>query len=381
MALHTSSSHPSFTFEKLIKYFLKLGSIGFGGPLALVGYMRTDLTEKYAWMKREDFLNGLALSSLCPGPIATQLAIYIGWFYGRILGATLAFFAFTLPAFSMILTLAIAYTHYGDVAWVHAAFYGVSACVISIVIRHAYKLSKMIVAKEYWLWGVFILNIILSLATSLPMYWALLLSGVFVLSIKSFPRSLFLSSIILPTWLNIESLSQNHLLGKVFLYFAWAGTVVFGSGYAIIPFIHEGVVQNYHWLTEQQFLDAIGVGMITPGPMVLSVAFIGYLIAGFKGALAATAGVFLPCYLCVILLAPHFHRIAHHKAIHAFVQGLTISVAGTITGTTLLLGKKAIVDFPTIGIFVVTFCGLFALKKVPEPLWIFLAAGIGILVK
>lgn len=365
----------------LIKYFLYLGSIGFGGPLALTGYMRRDLVEKRKWISHPNFLNGLALASLCPGPLGTQLAVYIGWFYGRILGATAVLIALVLPAFLMILGLAIAYTHYGDVKWARSAFYGISACVIAIVIRHAYQLSKMIVARDHWLWGVFIINVFISATTHIQIYWTFLISGLLVWAIKAPPRFLSSPVFLLPLGLSLETLSNSHIAAKLFLYFAWAGTVVFGSGYAIIPFIHEGVVQNYHWLNETQFMDAISIGMITPGPIVLAVAFMGYLIAGIKGAIAATVGVFIPCYLCVLIFAPHFHRIAHHDGVKAFIQGVTIAVSGAITGSTITLGKTAIIDLPTVGIFLGTTFMLYQFKKIREPVWLLTAAGIGLLVK
>jgi chromate transporter len=382
--MKANTPNPSFSTPSLwnlIKYFLYLGSIGFGGPLALIGYMRRDLMEKRSWISHPDFLNGLALSSLCPGPLATQLAIYIGWFHARILGATAILIAFTFPAFLMILGFAITYTHYGDMRWVRSAFYGISACVIAIVIRNAYQLSKMIVAHDHWLWSVFIINIFIAATTHIQIYWAFLISGLLALGIKTPPRFLSSPVFMLPFALSLEALSNNHITAKLFLYFAWAGTVVFGSGYAIIPFIHEGVVQNYHWLNEAQFMDAISIGMITPGPIVLAVAFMGYLIAGIKGAIIATVGVFLPCYLCVLIFAPHFHRIAHHEGVKAFVQGVTVAVAGAMTGTILPLGKNAITDLPTVGIFLGTSFMLYQFKKIHESMWLFIAAGIGLLVK
>ena len=370
----------------LAKYFLWLGSIGFGGPLALVGYMRQHLSEERNWISRSDFLSGLALASLCPGPFATQLAIYIGWFHARILGATVVLLAFTLPAFLMIVALAITYTNFNNARWAHSAFYGISASVIAIVFHQAYAMSKMIVGHDHWLWGIFLINIIIAYIAPTQIYWFFLISGMLVWLIKVPPRFLTSPNFLLPLgWglgeLTIENLSNHHILMKLFLYFAWTGTVVFGSGFAIIPFIHEGVVQQHHWLTERQFLDAISFGMITPGPIVLAVAFIGYLVAGLKGAIVAAIGIFLPCYLCVIALAPHFNRIAHHEAVRACVQGVTVAVAGGITGTTFFLGKNTIIDWPTLGIFLGTSFALFRFKNIPQPTWLLIAAIIGILLQ
>ncbi|MBX9804416.1 MAG: chromate efflux transporter [Alphaproteobacteria bacterium] len=364
----------------LIRYFLYLGSVGFGGPFALIGYIRRDLMEKRGWISHAEFLNGLALASLCPGPLATQLAIYIGWTHARIVGAAAVLIAFTLPAFLLILGIAIAYPHYGDVGWARSLLYGISPAVIAIVLRNAYQLSKMIVAGDAWLWALFAGNVGIAAATSIPIYWAILASGFLVWMIKAPPR--FISaSLFLPFGISIEALSSNHLSFKLFFYFAWAGTVVFGSGYAIIPFIHEGVIHTYHWITERQFIDAISIGMITPGPIVLAITFIGYLIAGIKGAFAATFGIFLPCFLCVIIFAPHFHRVAHHEGLKAFVQGITIAVSGVITGATLSLGRSAIIDVFTLLIFIATGVALIKFKKIREPVWLLLAGSVGILVK
>jgi chromate transporter len=355
--------------------------VGFGGPIALVGYMRQHLCEQRGWIDRSDFMNGLALASLCPGPLATQLAIYIGWFHARIFGATAILIAFTLPAFLMIILLAMAYTNATNLIWLQSAFYGVSASVIAIVIRHTFNMSKMIIERDHWLWIVFVLNIFITYVMTMNIFWFFILSGVVVWILKKPPHFLN-SSVVMPSfYLTLKSLSHHQILLKLLLYFAWAGTVVFGSGYAIIPFIHEGVVQHFHWLTERQFLDAIAMGMITPGPVVLAVAFMGYLIAGTKGAIVAAIGIFLPCYLFVIILAPHFTRIAHHEGVRAFVQGLTVAVAGGITGTTLLLGKSTITDGLTLSIFAATALALFKFKKFPEPVLLLIAAIIGIITR
>jgi chromate transporter len=346
-----------------------------------MGYMRRDLCDRRQWINNSDFMNGVALSSLCPGPLATQLAIYIGWFHSRFLGATASLLAFTLPAFLMVLSLAVIYTHSIQIKWLQFAFYGVSASVLAIVIRYAYITSQKIVDRDHWLWGIIVVNFLLICTTNIHIYWALLVSGVVVWIIKSPPRFRSSPVLILPVGITIDTLSHNHILGKIFLYFVWAGTVVFGGGFAIIPFIHEGVVLNYHWLTEHQFLDAIAVGMVTPGPIVLVVTFMGYLIAGIKGAFVATIGILFPCYLLVIILAPHFNRVAHHEGVRAFVQGVTVGVAGCITGTTVLLAKNVIIDGVTISIFLGTSLVLYLFKKIPEPMWLLVAAGVGMAVK
>src|SRR5262249_10090469 len=158
-------------------------------------------------------------------------------------------------------------------------------------------------------------------------------------------------------------------------YFAEAGAFVFGSGLAIVPFLYGGVVERFHWLSERQFLDAVAVAMITPGPVVITVAFIGYLVAGLLGALLAAIGVFLPCYLFVIIPAPYFRRIAKNRQIKAFVDGVTAAATGAIAGAAFVLGRRAVVDIPTLLILASTYLVLDKAKKVPEPL-VILAAGV-----
>jgi chromate transporter len=168
---------------------------------------------------------------------------------------------------------------------------------------------------------------------------------------------------------------------RIFLYFAEAGAFVFGSGLAIVPFLHGGVVNQFHWLTERQFLDAVAVAMITPGPVVITVAFIGYLVAGLFGGLSAALGVFLPCYLFVILPAPYFKRIAQNPWIAAFVEGVTAAATGAIAGAAVVLGRRAIFDIPTAAIAVVTFLILWKIRRVPEPIIIVFAGIAGVVLR
>ena len=168
---------------------------------------------------------------------------------------------------------------------------------------------------------------------------------------------------------------------RIFWYFAEAGAFVFGSGLAIVPFLHGGVVNRFGWLNERQFLDAVAVAMITPGPVVITVAFIGYLVAGPIGAVVAAVGVFLPCYLFVIIPAPYFRRIAANRQITAFVNGVTAAATGAIAGAAFVLGRRAIIDATTAVIAVTTLAILLRVRKVPEPLLILAAGAVGLALK
>ena len=377
----------SGSFRDVLKYFLYLGTFGFGGPIALAGYMQRDLVEKRKWITKKDYVDGLALAQLAPGPLAAQLAIYLGWAKGRVLGATAVAAAFILPSFVMVLALSAVYVRYGGLPWMQSAFYGIGAAVIAIIGRSALKLVKLTLAKDKLLWALFIISTVATAWTESEIIWLFLASGVLVLIVRG-RRSLAgpVSSLLPPGLLVAAAGAVTTgaavtwpLLAKIGLYFAEAGSFVFGSGLAIVPFLHGGVVNQYHWITEQQFLDAVAVAMITPGPVVITVAFIGYLVAGPLGATAASAGVFLPCYLFVIIPAPYFRRFADNPKVRAFVDGVTAAATGAIAGAAFVLGRRALIDLTTVGIAVATWLVFTRFKKIPEPL-VILAAGIAGLV-
>ncbi len=373
------------SMREFLLYFLKLGTFGFGGPIALAGYMQRDLVEERRWISKQDYLEGLALAQLMPGPLAAQLAMYLGWVRARVLGATLVAFFFVLPSWVMVLALSLLYVRYGGLAWMQGAFYGIGAAVIAIIARSAVKLVRMTLQKDKLLWANFVVMMVVTAVTASEIAWLFLLSGVVTVLVRAPPRlpARTPAAVVVPAWL-LTGLGGSVSLGTVatvFLYFAAAGAFVFGSGLAIIPFLHGGVVDKYHWLTERQFLDAVAVAMITPGPVVITVAFIGYLVAGVLGAAAAGIGVFLPCYLLVVVPAPYYRRFAQNARIRAFVAGVTSAATGAIAGAAIVLGRRAVVDLPTIGIFGVTLFMLMKVKKVPEPLVILASGVVGILLK
>jgi chromate transporter len=366
------------SLARLAGYFLRLGAFGFGGPIALAGYMQRDLVEERGWIALEDFKQGLTLAQLAPGPLAAQLAIYLGWVRGRLLGATIVAFAFILPSFVMVLALAALYVHFGGLPWMQGVFYGVGAAVIAIIARSAWKLGKTTLGKRWLLWAVALANAAVVAITEREIVWLFLASGVVVLLAEQ-PRATK-PAMFVPPWLvtGLGGLATSSTLLKLFVFFAQAGAVVFGSGLAIVPFMHGGVVDEHHWLTDQQFLDAVAVAMITPGPVVITVAFIGYLVAGPLGATAAALGVFLPCYLFVVIPAPFYRRIADNRRIKAFVDGVTAAAAGAIAGAAIVLARRAIVDLPAVGVAVATLAVITWVKKLPEPLVILVAGGVGL---
>jgi chromate transporter len=373
------------TMRQFLLYFLRLGTFGFGGPIALAGYMQKDLVEERHWISKEDYLEGLALAQLMPGPLAAQLAMYLGWIRARVLGASLVAFCFVFPSWLMVLALSRLYVRYGGLAWMQGAFYGIGAAVIAIIARSAVKLVKMTIQKDRLLWVIFATMMAVTAITASEIVWLFLLCGVVAVLVRAPPRlrARPTTAGLAPAWLltGLYGPASVGTVGTVFAYFAAAGAFVFGSGLAIIPFLHGGVVDKYHWLTERQFVDAVAVAMITPGPVVITVAFVGFLVAGLAGAAAAAVGVFLPCYLMVIVPAPYYRRFAQNKQIKAFVTGVTSAATGAIAGAAIVLGRRAVFDVPTVLIFAATLLVLTKVRKVPEPLVILATGVVGVLLK
>lgn len=373
---------PRYSLKNLIIYYLKLGALGFGGPVALVGYMHRDLVDGKKWISEDDYKEGLALSQLAPGPLAAQLAIYIGFVHYRIPGATLAGIAFVLPSFLMVLGIGYAYVSYGGLPWMQAVFYGVGAAVIGIIAVGSYKLTTRSIGRDKLLWAIFVVLAIATFITEQEILWLILLAGFTVWFAKAPPKWLSSANAFLPAvLLQVQPMATDSKLWQIAWFFTKAGAFVFGSGLAIVPFLYGGVVKEYQWLNEQQFLDAVAVAMITPGPVVITVGFIGYLVAGTWGAVVAAAATFIPCYLFTVIPAPYFKKYGKHPAIKAFVDGVTAAAIGAIAGAVLVLAKRTLVDVTSILIAIATAALLFRFKKLQEPLVILAAAGIGIILK
>ena len=369
------------SLTRLVGYFLRLGTFGFGGPIALAGHMQQDLVEERHWISKQDYVEGLALAQLAPGPLAAQLAIYLGYVRNGILGATAVAIAFVLPSFLMVLALSAAYVRYGGLSWMQAIFYGIGASVIAIIARSAYKLTKLTLGKDKLLWGIFVVLAVATAWTSREIVWLFLVAGVVALVVKAMPTRAQVETIRPAVWLfGPPSLAGGSGLLGIFLYFAKAGVFVFGSGLAVVPFLYGGVVQEHHWLTDRQFVDAVAVAMITPGPVVITVAFIGYLVAGISGATAAALGIFFPVYLIVVLLAPSYKRWAKNPQLNAFVRGVTAAATGAIAGAVIVLARRSIYDVATLMIALVTL-GVLIRWKVPEPILIACAAVAGLLLR
>jgi chromate transporter len=387
---HGSIEHsaPRYSLGQLILYFLKLGSWGFGGPVALIGYMHRDLVDEHHWIAEAEYQEGLALAQLAPGPLAAQLAIYLGYVHYQILGATLVGLAFVLPSFLMVVALGWAYVRYGGLTWMQSVFYAVGASVIAIIALSSYKLTQKTLGKDWLLWLIYLVVVAVTVITEAEQIALVLAAGILVWLVKSPPKQWFqrnrLSSFIgvplLPLMGMVPAASPN-VLWNIFTFFGTAGAFVFGSGLAIVPFLYGGVVKGYQWLNPQQFLDAVAVAMITPGPVVITTGFIGYLVAGLPGAVVAAIATFLPCYLITVLCAPYFHKYGKLPGIAAFVNGVTVAAVGAITGSVIVLGRRSLVDFPTVAIALITLALLWKFgKKLPEPLVVLVSVIVGLIV-
>ena len=379
----STAEPPVAPLRRLLLYFLQLGTFGFGGPIALTGYMQRDLVERRGWFSEQDYKEGLSLAQLAPGPLAAQLAIYLGWVRAGVMGATLVGVAFVAPSLVMVLALSAAYVRFGGLPWMQGVFYGVGAAVIAIIAQSARKLTRLTLGRDRLLWLIFGCSALITAWTESEIFWLFVLSGLGTL----FVRKYFLPSRSLPVIVLVPGamghwmmeLGSTPLLPSLFAYFAEASMLVFGSGLAIVPFLHQGVVQQFHWLTERQFLDAVAVSMITPGPVVITVAFIGYIVAGVSGSLVAALGMFLPTYLVVVLAAPHYRRFANNLRVRAFVDGVTAAATGAITGAVFVLGRRALVDVPTVLIAVAAFAINGMTKRIPDPILIVAAGMVGLL--
>jgi chromate transporter len=377
--------NPQYTLWQMVAYMLRLGALGFGGPVALVGYMHRDLVEERGWISDADYKEGLALAQLAPGPLAAQLGIYLGYVHYRVLGATLAGIAFVLPSFLMVAALGWAYVRFGGISWMQAVFYGVGAAVTGIIAMSAKKLTTKTLGSDRLLWAVYLVLAVVTIATESEVAWLLIAGGVLVWLLRAPPRwarrgTLGAVPVVeLPLAAGLLGGADLSLLAQIAIFFAKAGTFVFGSGLAIVPFLYGGVVTEHHWLNEKQFVDAVAVAMITPGPVVITVGFIGYLIAGIKGATVAALATFIPCYLFTILPAPYFKRYGKLPGVVAFVDGITAAAVGAITGSVVVLAKRSITDIPSVLLAAVTVVLLWRYKKLQEPVVIAAAAAAGLI--
>ncbi|HZR73987.1 chromate efflux transporter [Bradyrhizobium sp.] len=366
---------------ELVRYFLRLGCLGFGGPVALVGQMERELVDGKKWLTKEQMREAIAICQSLPGPLAIQVGIYISYLRGGFWGAWAGGWSFILPNFIIVAALGALYVYLGDLQPVTAIFYGVSPAVIALILHSCYRLAKL--GMEDWLqWAI--AAVCVAVTVILQAEVAVLFIGAGIVGIlyygnvfKRTPVALPIVALVPATTAPIAPVATTSTLSKLLLFFLKAGSLTFGSGLVIVPFLEQGLVQQYGWLDERQFLIAVAVGMISPGPVVITATFVGYLVAGFWGSLVSTVGIFLPSFLFILIAAPLLARHRGNANVQGFVKGAYAAAIGTILGACFLLGKIAIGDWLTALIGIVSLAILFR-WKVNNPLLIGATAVIGL---
>ena len=369
-------------WSELLRYFLRLGLLGFGGPVALVGQMERELVADHGWLSKEQMRDAVAICQSMPGPLAIQVGIYISYLRGGFWGAWIGGWAFIFPNFVIVAALGALYVYLGDLKPITAIFYGVSPAVIALILHSCYRLAKL--GMEDWLQWVIaaaclVVTVILQAEVALLFIGAGLVGIIYYGDVfRRRPRPLALWFGALPTLAQLTPTASNSTLAKLLLFFLKAGSLTFGSGLVIVPFLQQGLVEQYNWLDERQFLIAVAVGMISPGPVVITATFVGYLVAGFWGSLVSTVGIFLPSFIFVLVVAPILVRHGKNPNVQGFVRGAYAAAIGTILGACFLLGRIAIGDWLTALIGAASLAALFR-WKVNNPLLIAATAVIGLI--
>ena len=350
------------TLRALVLYFLRLGATGFGGPVALANAMRRDLVDARAWITPEEYDDGLALAAACPGPLAYQLGVYCGYTRFGVAGALAIAVAFALPPFILVVTVAALYRYFENSRQLRALFYGIAPALVAIIAKACWNLGGRTLRRDGKAWAFAVIACAIVIALEREIVWLFIGAGILGIFVFAQRRASTLVAIS----------------PQLFLFFFKTGLLVFGSGLVIVPFLKAQVVDQYHWLTMQQFLDSVAVGMISPGPVVITATFVGFLLAGFTGALAATAGIFAPPVLFVLIATPILRRYRDSSVVRGFIRGVGSAVVGVLVATTWLIARGAVVDWITLSIAIAALIAV-AFTKTPEPAVIATAGVIGLI--
>lgn len=370
------------SLSHLTRYFLGLGTWGFGGPIASVGYIQRDLVERREWLSRRDFLDGVALGQTMPGPLAAQVVMWVGYLQKGAIGALATALAFILPSFLLVLAVAVVYVRYQGLEVVQALFYGIAPGVMAIIAVAAVRLARLTNGRDVRLWTISLITGVVTAVTGAEIALLFVGAGLVMMLWEAPPRirgtNVTSLMLVLPAAHGIltGTLPADQLLVLGWFFFK-AGAFIFGSGLAIVPFLREGVVEEHRWLTERQFLDAVAMGLITPGPVVITATFVGYVVGGLAGAAVATVAIFVPIYLGVVIPGPWFLRHRASPRLQGFVRGATAAAAGAIAGATVVLTRGAVVDWATAGIAAAALAFVLAFRN-REPVLVVLAALAGL---
>jgi chromate transporter len=368
----------------LVGYFLRLGTFGFGGPVALCGLMEKELVQERGWLTKQEMRDAIAVSQSLPGPLAIQVGIFAAYLRGGFWGAWAGGWAFILPNFLIVAALGALYVHFGQLSWMTAIFYGVSPAVIALILHSCWRLAKL--GMEDWLqWVIAAICFVVTIVFQAEL--AVLFIGSGIIGIlyygslfrrqKQPPSSAAMALIPLAAG-TTKATASTWTLSQLFVFFFKAGSLTFGSGLVIVPFLEKGLVQQSGWLNGREFLFAVAVGMLSPGPVVITATFVGYLVAGFWGSLVSTIGIFLPSFLLILFVAPILTRHRANPDVQGFIKGAYGAAIGTILGACVLLGKIAIGDWLTVLIALGSLVVLFK-WKVSNPLLVGATAVIGLI--
>jgi chromate transporter len=376
------------TVWQITRYFLILGATGFGGPAALANYMRRDLAEKRGWLSEEEYERGLAIASACPGPLAYQLGVYCGYVTNGVLGGVMVAMSFALAPFAIVTAASAIYVHYASTDWVRGLFYGVGPVVVALIFKASLNLGTKTLKRDVAA-GIFAL---VALAVTILFQKELVglflvagVAGIFVFR----PHEKQPTRVEAPATTTVRAHGWPLLLGIVpaaaspqvldlFVFFFKTGLLVFGSGLVVVSFVKAYVVDQYHWMSDRAFLDAVAMGLVTPGPVVITATFVGFIVAGFAGALAATIGIFLPSVIFTIAGTPLLIRYRNNPSVQGFVRGVTVAVVGALAGTTYLVAYPVVRDWLTVLVLLVVFGVQRFRPKVPDQMVVAFGAAAGL---
>lgn len=369
-----------------MRYFLTLGATGFGGPVALANYMRRDLVERRGWLDEATYDRGLAIATACPGPMAYQLGVYCGYVTRGVPGALAVAVAFALPPFAIVVVAAALYERFAGAAITRGLFYGIGPVVVALIVRASWALGRKTLKRDYVAWFVAIAAGAVTILLQRELVWLFLIAGGFgivafaprsapaaVPSAQPAPR---LRAFGVPLLLALAPASG--LAPALFWFFLRTGFLVFGSGLVVVSFVKTYIVDQYHWLDDRTFVDAVAIGLISPGPVVITATFVGYAVDGFAGALASTAGIFLPSIVLTIAATPLLLRYGSHPRVAGFVRGVTVAVVGVLAGTTYLIGRPVIVDGVGVAIAAIVLAAPLRFKHTPDQVFVAAGAVLGV---
>ena len=371
----------------LVRYFLILGATGFGGPVALANAMRQDLVERRGWLDATAYDRGLAIATACPGPMAYQLGVYCGYITHGIPGALAVAVAFALPPFTIVVVIAALYERFAGAGITRGLFYGIGPVVVALILRASWNLGRKTLRRDFGAWAVALAACAVTIALQQELTLLFLAAGVLGIAVfapRAQPPQPAAASAELPT---LRGLALPALLGLVtpsglapalFWFFLKTGFLVFGSGLVVVSFVKTYLVDQYHWIDNPTFVDAVAIGLISPGPVVITATFVGYAVDGFAGAVAATAGIFLPSIVLTVVATPLLLRYGSHPRVAGFVRGVTVAVVGVLAGTTYLIGRPVIVDGFTAALLLVVLAAPFVAKRVPEQAYVALGGVLGV---